>query len=84
MPDAQGAAADYLVRMDSRNFPAVVRRHPAARNKILFLGMFCRQRSPNIADPYALTQAQARASLERVAEGVDGLVSWVGGVVSHR
>ena len=79
LTDAQVAAADYLVLMDRRNFHEIERRHPAARDKVLFLGMFCSERSLNIADPYWLDNDQARASLERVAAGVDGLVGWVNG-----
>ncbi len=71
------ASADYLIIMDAANYRDLKRRFPRATEKVLFLGMFCRNATLTIPDPLNLDESAARSSAAQIQEALTGLREWL-------
>jgi protein-tyrosine phosphatase len=73
--------ADLLVVMDHLNVAEVVSRYPGAAHKVVLLGAFDPAWTPDpaIPDPYGGNLDAVRASYDRVAAAVEGLVARLSG-----
>jgi protein-tyrosine phosphatase len=70
----QVAAAGLIVCMDLDNLSRMAAEFPGALERTTLLGLFDPEGPPEVRDPYAMTQLDARVELERMLAAIDALV----------
>ena len=76
--EADIAQANLILVMDRDNFQAMEQRFPTAMPRTTTLGLFQPNGSPNIADPYLGTPAEALRVANQISRCIEGLASLVG------
>ncbi|GEM_PF-398947 len=73
---AMADSADLILVMDLLNWRNCMKEFPAARKKILFLGLFSGDEDIQIPDPERMNVLEARKSFEKILRSVEGLLSF--------
>jgi protein-tyrosine-phosphatase len=75
LPDV--AWADLILCMEPDQLQRLRREFPQANSRSTLLGLFANPPVHEIADPYALPEAETRAVIRTIRSGVEGVRAWL-------